>query len=130
MRDVPFLHRGAQLREVGHVAAHLVERRELGLVEQEPEPVVAAAEVVGRDAAAFVEQQADGPGADAPVRAGDEIPLCRAHDTPPATASSRVRTGCAARLPCGTVPASIQPIIASTVSRRTLGPEAVENHAT
>ena len=36
----------------------------------------------------------------------------------------------AARLPCGTVPDSIQTIMASTVSRRTFGPDAVENQAT
>jgi hypothetical protein len=45
-------------------------------------------------------------------------------------ASSRERLGLAARFPCGTVPDSIQTIIASTVSRRTRGPDVVENHAT
>ena len=128
VRDPALLHRARELGQVGHVAAHLVERRELGIVEQQPQPVVAAAEVVGRDAAAFVEQQADRPGADAPVRAGDQVPLSltRLLRRGPVARARRP----AARLPCGRCRIRSRLIIASTVSRRTFGPDAVEYHAT
>ncbi len=83
-----------QLGQVGDVAAHLGQRLELVGVEQQPQPVVAAAEVVGDHAAAVVEQLADGPGADAAVGAGDQVPLVGAH----------AGTGVAASRPRLTVP--------------------------
>ena len=54
--------------------------RELVVVEQQPQPVVTAAEVVGRHAAALVEQQLAPPSElDAAIRAGHQEVLLAVH---------------------------------------------------
>ena len=79
MRDAAILDRAAQLMQVGDVARDAVESAELVVVEQQPQPVVTAAEVVGRHAAALVEQQPHRPGTDAAIRAGHQEVLLAVH---------------------------------------------------
>ena len=71
--DVVLVHHALEVREVGDVAVHARERRELLVAEREPQPVIAAPEVVGHDVLAAVEQRAHGPRAEGAEGAGHEV---------------------------------------------------------
>ena len=91
--DVVLLHHALEVGEVGDVAVDARERRELLVAQREPQPVVAAPEVIGHDGLAAVEQRAHGPRAEGAECAGHQIAHAP-HDANGARSAERRRGGC------------------------------------